>query len=94
MTMSIILRSLRPQHDFGRGPHWLHESPFLPVLWEQTQAHGAPSLKHAAMKQLLQDQSALNKELFQHVPWHFALYLWECLGRWCVHIHLANDSQI
>lgn len=70
------------QTDFGRGPHWLHESPFLPPLWENTQDVGAPSLKHAAMRTLLSDQSALKTEHFMHVPWLLALYLWDCLKRW------------
>lgn len=82
--MAVSLRSPGPQFDFGRGSHWLHESPFLPVLWEQTEDLGAPSLKHAAMKRLLSDQSLLTVELFAQVPWHIAKYLWECLGQWCV----------
>ncbi|OQD75175.1 hypothetical protein PENDEC_c008G05324 [Penicillium decumbens] len=79
--MSISRHSPCPQTDFGRGPNWLHESPFLPLLWEQTQDLGAPSLKHAAMKKALMDQSALKPELFAQIPWHVAHYLWECLGR-------------
>lgn len=82
--MSVYLISPAPQSDFGRGPHWLHESPFLPFLWETTQERGASPLKHAAMKQVLMDQSVLNAELFEHVPWRIAQYLWECLGRWWV----------
>ncbi|KAJ5218985.1 uncharacterized protein N7498_001084 [Penicillium cinerascens] len=79
--MSISRYSSCPQTDFGRGPHWLHESPFLPHLWETTQDVGAPSLKHAAMKMALVDQSALKPDLFAQLPWHIAHYLWECLGR-------------
>lgn len=82
--MAVSLYSPGPQSDFGKGPHWLHESPFLPVLWEQTQDIGSPSLKHAAMKRVLSDQSLLKPELFAQVPWHIAEYLWECLGQWCV----------
>lgn len=82
--MAVFLSSPGPQFDFGKGPHWLHESPFLPLLWEQTQELGAPSLKHAAMKRVLMDQSLLTPELFAQVPWHIAKYLWECLGQWCV----------
>lgn len=82
--MSVVWRSFAPQSDFGRGPHWLHESPFLPILWEETQDLGAPSLKHAAMKIVLMDQSMLTPKLFAQVPWRIAEYLWGCLGRWCV----------
>ncbi|KAJ5122597.1 hypothetical protein N7448_003731 [Penicillium atrosanguineum] len=79
--MSIIHHSPGPQTTFGRGPHWLHESPFLPPLWETTQDVGAPSLKHSAMKCILSDQSLLKREHFAHVPWPLAKYLWECLGK-------------
>lgn len=93
--MAVSLHSPGPQFDFGKGSHWLHESPFLPVLWEQTQELGAPSLKHAAMKKLLSDQSLLTTELFTHVPWQIAEYLWGCLGQWCVKIdhRLCEGSE-
>ncbi|KAJ5948619.1 hypothetical protein N7454_001926 [Penicillium verhagenii] len=70
-----------PQNNFSRGPHWNHESPFLPVDWETTQELGAPSLKHAAMKAVLYDQSELKPEMFEHVPWLIAEYLWRCLEK-------------
>ncbi|KAJ6120020.1 hypothetical protein N7523_004300 [Penicillium sp. IBT 18751x] len=79
--MSIVHHSPGPQTDFGRGPHWLHESPFLPPLWETVQDVGAPSLKHSAMKRILSDQSRLKREHFAHIPWLLAKYLWECLGK-------------
>ncbi|KAJ5525096.1 hypothetical protein N7494_011746 [Penicillium frequentans] len=78
---SVAQYSLYAQTDFSRGPHWNHESPFLPVDWETTQERGAPSLKHAAMKRVLRDQSALKVEMFEHVPWLIAEYLWDCLGK-------------
>lgn len=81
---SVAHYSLYAQTDFSRGPHWNHESPFLPVDWETTQERGAPSLKHAAMKRVLRDQSALKVEMFEHVPWLIAKYLWDCLGKWYV----------
>ncbi|KAJ5648045.1 hypothetical protein N7490_004417 [Penicillium lividum] len=78
--MSIIKHySEGPQNDFSRGPHWNHESPFLPVDWETTQKRGAPSLKHAAMKRVLRDQSELRSEMFADIPWIIAEYLWQCL---------------
>ncbi|KAJ6096136.1 hypothetical protein N7486_006882 [Penicillium sp. IBT 16267x] len=73
--------SLYAQTDFSRGPHWNHESPFLPVDWETTQEQGAPSLKHAAMKRVLRDQSALKIEMFEHVPWLIAEHLWDNLDK-------------
>ena len=71
------------QTDFKRGPHWNHESPFLPIGWDSNPpARGVRSLKVIARKKLLSDQSALSPELFQSVPWKIAKELWEYLGSW------------
>jgi hypothetical protein len=81
--MSVILHSPGPQANFKRGPHWYHESPFLPYCWEdRRQELGAPSLKHAARQKALEDQSALRLEMFENIPWPIALELWEYLGHW------------
>ncbi|KAJ5172106.1 hypothetical protein N7492_004699 [Penicillium capsulatum] len=69
--------SLEPQNSFGRGAHWLHESPFLPVGWETTNASGTASLKHTAMRVLMKDQSLLRSEMFENVPWLVAKFIWE-----------------
>lgn len=66
------------------GPSWVHETPYLPEGWESTSRVGAPTLKHAAMKQTLSNQRNLVPELFANVPWPIASYLWDCLGRRCV----------
>ncbi|KAJ5908930.1 hypothetical protein N7495_001612 [Penicillium taxi] len=81
--MSIItLRSDISQYDFKRGKYWNHESPFLPVDWEQINSEtGAPSLKHSAMRYALQDQSQLKAFMFKNIPWLLAKYLWDCLDR-------------
>ncbi|PWY76256.1 hypothetical protein BO70DRAFT_93032 [Aspergillus heteromorphus CBS 117.55] len=70
-----------PSLSSSRGPAWVHETPFLPQGWEETSDAGPPSLKHAAMRQLLSDQRNLQPTLFAHVPWRIASYLWDCLGR-------------
>ncbi|KAJ5084477.1 hypothetical protein NUU61_009056 [Penicillium alfredii] len=79
--MSITFSDEIPQGFPSRGPNWFHEIPFLMHGWETTNELGAPSLKHSAMKGLLQDQSALQPGLFEHVPWYLAQYLWDALGR-------------
>jgi hypothetical protein len=86
--MSVIFRDNQPQGYFPRGENWFHEIPFLPHGWETTNDHGSGSLKHAAMKALLKDQSQLKPELFEIVPWHLAKYLWDALGRWWVLVPL------
>ncbi|KAL2001620.1 hypothetical protein VTN02DRAFT_1529 [Thermoascus thermophilus] len=72
---------MAPALGFTKGPSWVHESPFLPIGWEEGSRLGAPSLKHLAMRKTLRDQRNLTPELFANVPWHIASYLWECLGR-------------
>ncbi|CAI7619313.1 unnamed protein product [Penicillium pancosmium] len=78
--MSVILHSSGPQANFKKGPHWYHESPFLPYCWEDRQEPGAPSLKHTARQKALEDQSELRLEMFENIPWPIALELWEYLG--------------
>lgn len=65
-----------------KGPAWAHESPFLPVGWEEGSPEGANPLKHMAMRQTLSDQRRLTLEHFTHIPWPLARYIWECLARW------------
>ncbi|KAJ5679035.1 hypothetical protein N7462_007279 [Penicillium macrosclerotiorum] len=78
--MSVVLTSVSPQNNFSRGPHWNHESPFLPFSALETKpGPGAPSLKELAIKCLFKDQSILKPELFQNVPWMLAKKLWEYL---------------
>ncbi|KGO76550.1 hypothetical protein PITC_088290 [Penicillium italicum] len=79
--MSIILEDNQPPGFLRLGPTWYHEIPFLPYGWETTNDRGSGSLKHAAMKALLQDQSALKPELFEYVPWCLAKYLWDTLKK-------------
>ncbi|KAJ5615623.1 hypothetical protein N7537_000737 [Penicillium hordei] len=79
--MSIILEDNQPPGFVRLGPTWYHEIPFLPYGWETTNDRGSGSLKHAAMKALLQDQSALKPELFEYVSWYLAKYLWDALKR-------------
>ncbi|CAG8353523.1 unnamed protein product [Penicillium salamii] len=79
--MSIILEDHQPPSLTRLGPTWYHEIPFLPHGWETTNDHGSGSLKHAALKSLVRDQSALKPELFEHVPWCLAKYIWDALGR-------------
>lgn len=74
-------KMMAPAVGFTKGPSWVHESPFLPIGWEEGSPFGAPSLKHLAMRKTLRDQRNLTPELFANVPWHIASYLWECLGR-------------
>ncbi|KAJ5083629.1 hypothetical protein N7456_013056 [Penicillium angulare] len=79
---SITLYSEGPQTDFSRGPHWNHESPFPPLLWESTPPErGSRSLRSTAIKGLLKDQSALSPETFTTVPWIIAKDLWDRLQR-------------
>lgn len=78
--MSIILDSPSTQHDFGRGPHWYHESPFLPIGESEENEFGVASLKDTATRRLFMDQSALKPEIFEHVPWKIARELWGFLG--------------
>jgi hypothetical protein len=73
---------MAPALSLSRGTSWVHESPFPPRGWENTNKRGAPSLKHSAMKRILSDQRALTPRLFAAVPWHIASYLWDGLGRW------------
>ena len=78
--MSIELVSPAPQTDFGRGPHWLHESPFLPVDWDwKPTSRTVASLKQMAMKRVLADQSALKVAHFKSIPWPIAKWMWESL---------------
>ncbi|RAL09526.1 uncharacterized protein BO97DRAFT_472386 [Aspergillus homomorphus CBS 101889] len=65
----------------SKGASWVHETPFLPEGWEETNAIGAPTLRHAAMRQALSDQRNLRPELFKSVHWRVAKYLWDCLGK-------------
>lgn len=78
--MSIILKSPSAQHDFGRGPHWYHESPFLPFADSEQTHLGSSSLKDTATRRLFKDQSELKPELFENVPWKIAEELWAFLG--------------
>jgi hypothetical protein len=82
--MSIILEDNQPPGFLRLGSIWYHEIPFLPHGWETTNDRGSGSLKHAAMKALLRDQSALKPELFEYVHWYLAEYLWDALKRWYV----------
>ncbi|QMW39335.1 hypothetical protein G4B11_002615 [Aspergillus flavus] len=66
---------------YSKGPSWVHETPFLPAGWEETNAIGAPTLKHSAMRQALSDQRNLTPQLFANIPWPIASYLWDCLER-------------
>ncbi|CAL5867435.1 uncharacterized protein PFLUO_LOCUS1654 [Penicillium psychrofluorescens] len=68
--------------DPSQAPAWFHENPYLPYGWETSNERGAGSLKHAAMRATLQDQSLLKPDMFDHVPWLLAKYLWDSLGRW------------
>ncbi|OQE47003.1 hypothetical protein PENCOP_c001G02221 [Penicillium coprophilum] len=79
--MSIILEDNQPPGFLRLGPTWYHEIPFLPHGWEATNDEGSGSLKHAAMKALLRDQSALKPELFEYVHWYLAKYLWDSLKK-------------
>ena len=95
--MSIILDSPAAQHDFSRGSHWYHESPFLPIGEGGENEPGAPSLKDTATRRLVMDQSALKPELFENVPWKIAKELWEFLGnRWVnsVNFEWINGSML
>ncbi|KAJ5257083.1 hypothetical protein N7478_013187 [Penicillium angulare] len=93
--ISITLYSEGPQTDFSRGPHWNHESPFPPLLWESTSPEqGSRSLKSTAIKGLLKDQSALSPEIFTAVPWIIAEDLWDCLKRWCVLTPQSISSRL
>ncbi|KAJ5625640.1 hypothetical protein N7510_001949 [Penicillium lagena] len=67
--------------DPSQAPVWFHESPHLPYGWEASNDRGAGSLKHAAMRATLQDQSLLKPDMFDHVPWLLAKYLWDSLGK-------------
>lgn len=73
---------MMPALAASRGTSWVHESPHLPIGWEEINARGSASLKHCAMRGLLSDQRRLDVETFKTVPWHIAQYLWKCLGRW------------
>ncbi|KAJ5514666.1 hypothetical protein N7463_004218 [Penicillium fimorum] len=79
--MSIVLEDNQPPGFIRLGPTWYHEIPFLPHGWETTNDRGSGSLKHAAMKALLRDQSALKPELFEYVHWYLAKYLWDSLKK-------------
>ncbi|KAJ5157372.1 uncharacterized protein N7482_008472 [Penicillium canariense] len=79
--MSIIFESPSAQHDFSRGPHWYHESPFLPLGGNEEKKAGASSLKDTATRCLFMDQSAVKPELFENIPWMIARELWEYLSR-------------
>ncbi|KKK16088.1 hypothetical protein P175DRAFT_0561181 [Aspergillus ochraceoroseus IBT 24754] len=70
-----------PASEFSNGPSWIHETPFLPIGWEELNDDGAPSLMHSAMRKLLLDQRNITVPLFANVPWKIASYLWDCLGR-------------
>lgn len=76
--------SLEPQNSFGRGAHWFHESPFLPIGWETTNSSGTASLKHSAMRALMKDQSLLNPELFTNIPRLLAMDIWKSMYQWYV----------
>lgn len=80
--MSVILSDEGASRWLAGGPIWNHERPQLPHGWEAINDHGAGSLKHAAMRQVLQNQDKLKHEMFELVPWHIAKYLWDALGRW------------
>ena len=81
-SMNIFLTSEGPQHNFKKGPQWMHESPYLPPDWETTSPVGTSSLKHIAMRVFLSDQSLLSPEHFATIPWHIARYIWESMHRW------------
>ncbi|PLB46853.1 hypothetical protein P170DRAFT_511527 [Aspergillus steynii IBT 23096] len=76
---AYVEREMKPLNP--NGPSWVHETPYLPEGWESTSTVGAPTLKHAAMRQTLSNQRRLVPELFANVPWQIASYLWDCLGR-------------
>lgn len=80
--MNLSLISVGPQHDFKKGAHWLHASPYLPPDWETTSSVGASSLKHSAMRVFMSDQSILLPEHFEIIPWHIAKYIWESMQQW------------
>ncbi|KAL5337049.1 hypothetical protein BJX70DRAFT_370994 [Aspergillus crustosus] len=70
-----------PAISVANGPAWVHESPYLPIGWEEGSPAGASPLKHIAMRKLLLDQRNLTPVLFKDVPWSIASYLWDSLGR-------------
>ncbi|PYH46139.1 uncharacterized protein BP01DRAFT_364913 [Aspergillus saccharolyticus JOP 1030-1] len=81
----VYLQSFeKPSRALSKGASWVHETPFLPEGWkgwEEANARGAPSLRHAAMRQALSDQRDLRPELFVSIPWRIAKSLWDCLGK-------------
>jgi hypothetical protein len=81
-SMNVSLFTELADYDFQRGAHWYHECPFLPCDWETTNAVGAGTLKHAAMRRFMLDQSSLRPEHFECIPFYLAKYLWECMYRW------------
>ncbi|KAL4921591.1 hypothetical protein BDW62DRAFT_174024 [Aspergillus aurantiobrunneus] len=70
-----------PAVSLHNGPAWVHESPYMPIGWEEGSSFEAPPLRHLAMRKLLSDQRNLSHSLFVDVPWHIASDLWCCLAR-------------
>ncbi|KAJ5551331.1 hypothetical protein N7535_000719 [Penicillium sp. DV-2018c] len=65
--MSVVLENEERPRFVRLGPTWYHELPYLPYGWEALNDRGSGTLKHAAMKEVLRDQSLLRPELFEHV---------------------------
>ncbi|KAL4808487.1 hypothetical protein BDV18DRAFT_158576 [Aspergillus unguis] len=65
----------------SNGATWVHESPYMPLGWEETSPNEASPLRHLAMRKLLSDQRSLSPSLFTNVPWGIARDIWDMLGR-------------
>ncbi|KAL4930674.1 uncharacterized protein BDV17DRAFT_35987 [Aspergillus undulatus] len=70
-----------PAVSLANGATWVHESPYMPVGWEEGSPFEAPPLRHLAMRKFLSDQRNLTPALFTNVPWRIASDCWDCLGR-------------
>ncbi|KAL4936519.1 hypothetical protein BDV06DRAFT_233334 [Aspergillus oleicola] len=73
--------AMGPAVSRPNGPAWVHESPYMPIGWEEGSPFEAAPLRHLAMKKLLADQRNLTSSLFTNVPWNLASDCWDCLGR-------------
>ncbi|KAL4956926.1 hypothetical protein BDW69DRAFT_181061 [Aspergillus filifer] len=73
--------SMGPAVSRPNGPAWVHESPYMPIGWEEGSPFEAAPLRYLAMRKLLADQRNLTPALFTNVPWNLASDCWDCLGR-------------
>ncbi|KAJ5085426.1 hypothetical protein N7532_010197 [Penicillium argentinense] len=78
----LLFTSREPSSTFNRGPHWYHESPWLPLGHDalSNNALGSRSLKQTALLKTLHDQSLLDPASFKNVPWLLAKEIWDFLG--------------